>query len=175
LGEALARGRRHGVNFLRAYRLPEYAGQVLDRFQTSIQVGTMAQRFDRINRDLDANKSGRTSQREQDGSEVGSLELGLTLIARRNSFIHPRRRRRALWCAHRSGMAAAHGLGDQPRHRRLDLRARVAGLVYAKGSTNSPRRSAGASKTGTLAHSAQPFSHSWKWSAIQRSRWQVTG
>jgi len=56
-------------------------------------VNVFHRRIDRIERDLDANETAqRTSQREQDGSEIRSLELerliaqGLTLIERRNSF-----------------------------------------------------------------------------------------
>jgi YspA, cpYpsA-related SLOG family len=56
-------------------------------------VNVFHRRIDWIERDLDANETAqRSSQREQDGSEVRSLELerlvaqGLTLIERRNSF-----------------------------------------------------------------------------------------
>jgi hypothetical protein len=56
-------------------------------------VNVFHRRIDRIERDLDDNeRAQRTGQREQDGSEVRSLELerlvaqGLTLIERRNSF-----------------------------------------------------------------------------------------
>jgi hypothetical protein len=56
-------------------------------------VNVFHRRIDRIERDLDANESAqRMGQREQDGSEVRSVELerlvaqGLTLIERRNSF-----------------------------------------------------------------------------------------
>jgi hypothetical protein len=56
-------------------------------------VNVFHRRIDRIERDLDANESAqRSGQREQDGSEVRSVELerlvaqGLTLIERRNSF-----------------------------------------------------------------------------------------
>ena len=56
-------------------------------------VNLFHRRIDRIERALDANESDqRRSQREQDGSEVRSVELerliahGLTLIERRNSF-----------------------------------------------------------------------------------------
>jgi len=56
-------------------------------------VNVFHRRIDRIERDLDANEGAqRTGQREQDGSEVRSVELerlvaqGLTLIERRNSF-----------------------------------------------------------------------------------------
>ncbi|HEY1246221.1 MAG TPA: DUF2493 domain-containing protein [Hyphomicrobiaceae bacterium] len=56
-------------------------------------VNVFHRRIDRLERDLDDNeRAQRTGQREQDGSEVRSLELerlvaqGLTLIERRNSF-----------------------------------------------------------------------------------------
>jgi hypothetical protein len=56
-------------------------------------VNVFHRRIDRIERDLDDNeRAQRTGQREQDGSEVRSVELerlvaqGLTLIERRNSF-----------------------------------------------------------------------------------------
>ncbi len=56
-------------------------------------VNVFHRRIDRIERDLDANEAAqRSSQREQDGSEIRSVELerligeGLTLIERRNSF-----------------------------------------------------------------------------------------
>jgi hypothetical protein len=56
-------------------------------------VNVFHRRIDRIERDLDANENAqRLGQREQDGSEVRSVELerlvaqGLTLIERRNSF-----------------------------------------------------------------------------------------
>ena len=56
-------------------------------------VNVFHRRIDRIERDLDENeRAQRTGQREQDGSEVRSVELerlvaqGLTLIERRNSF-----------------------------------------------------------------------------------------
>ena len=56
-------------------------------------VNVFHRRINRIERDLDANESAqRMGQREQDGSEVRSVELerlvaqGLTLIERRNSF-----------------------------------------------------------------------------------------
>ena len=56
-------------------------------------VNVFHRRIDRIERDLDENeRAQRMGQREQDGSEVRSVELerlvaqGLTLIERRNSF-----------------------------------------------------------------------------------------
>src|SRR5512145_1305960 len=56
-------------------------------------VNVFHRRIDRLERDLDANETAqRASQRDQDGSEIRSLELerlvaqGLTLIERRNSF-----------------------------------------------------------------------------------------
>ena len=56
-------------------------------------VNVFHRRIDRIEQELDKNETAqRTSQREQDGSEVRSVELerlireGLTLIERRNSF-----------------------------------------------------------------------------------------
>jgi hypothetical protein len=56
-------------------------------------VNVFHRRIDRIERDLDANEAAqRMGQKEQDGSEVKSVELerlvaqGLTLIERRNSF-----------------------------------------------------------------------------------------
>lgn len=56
-------------------------------------VNIFHRRIDRIERELDTNETAqRASQREQDGSEVRSVELekliaeGLTLIERRNSF-----------------------------------------------------------------------------------------
>jgi len=56
-------------------------------------VSVFHRRIDRIERDLDANETAqRSSQRDQDGSEIRSVELerlmaqGLTLIERRNSF-----------------------------------------------------------------------------------------
>ena len=56
-------------------------------------VNVFHRRIDRIERDLDTNETAqRSSQREQDGSEIRSVELerliaqGLTLIERRNSF-----------------------------------------------------------------------------------------
>ena len=56
-------------------------------------VNVLHRRIDRIEQELDKNETAqRTSQREQDGSEVRSVELerligeGLTLIERRNSF-----------------------------------------------------------------------------------------
>lgn len=56
-------------------------------------VNVFHRRIDRLERDLDANETAqRSSQHEQDGSEVRSLDLerlvsqGLTLIERRNSF-----------------------------------------------------------------------------------------
>ena len=81
-------------------------------------------RIDRIERDLDANETAqRSSQREQDGSEIRSLELerliaqGLTLIERRNSFEFLRDAAAELFGIHtRSGVAAAHRLDGQPRH-----------------------------------------------------------
>ena len=56
-------------------------------------VNLFHRRIERIERELDANECAqRRSQREQDGSEIRSVELerliaqGLTLIERRNSF-----------------------------------------------------------------------------------------
>ena len=90
----------------------------------------------RIERELDVNEQAqRRSQREQDGSEVRSVELerltaeGITLIERRNAMrVLPRRRPPNTFArAHRIAMASAHRLDGQPSRadRRDDRQPRL--------------------------------------------------
>jgi hypothetical protein len=87
-------------------------------------VNVFHRRIDRIERDLDANESAqRMGQREQDGSEVRSVELerlvaqGLTLIERRNSFEFIRDAAAELYGIH-TGQAwrPRTGLDGEPGH-----------------------------------------------------------
>ena len=86
-------------------------------------VNVFHRRIDRIERDLDANETAqRSSQREQDGSEVRSVELERLIGARADPDRAAQQlrvlrdtRRRALRHSHRPGVAAAHGLDGQPR------------------------------------------------------------
>ena len=79
---------------------------------------------DRIERELDDNEQAqRRSQKEQDGSEIRSVELerltaeGMTLIERRNSLgVLPRPGRRPVRAPHRLGLAAARRIDGQPSH-----------------------------------------------------------
>ena len=78
--------------------------------------------IDRIERELDDNElAQQRSQREQDGSEVKSVELerltaeGQTLIERRNAFELMRDQAADQFeQPHPFGLAAAHGLEGQP-------------------------------------------------------------
>ena len=78
----------------------------------------------RVDRQLDDNEQAqKRSQREQDGSEVRSVELerliaeGITLVERRNAYELMRdSRRRALRDAPRPDLASARGLAGQPPH-----------------------------------------------------------
>lgn len=74
-------------------------------------VNVFHRRIDRIERELDRNETAqRTSQRDQDGSEVRSVELerliaeGQTLIERRNSFEFMRDRAADLFSIHTGSM-----------------------------------------------------------------------
>lgn len=77
---------------------------------------------ERIQRELQRNEDAqRSGQREQDGSEIKSVELerhiveGITLLERRNAFEFMRDYGRPLRGADRIDVATAHRLQGQPR------------------------------------------------------------
>ncbi len=78
---------------------------------------------DRVERELDSNEQAqRRSQKDQDGSEIRSVELerllaeGTTLIERRNAFEAMRRRRRAFRDPHRLRLAPPHRIEGESPH-----------------------------------------------------------
>ena len=104
-------------------------------------VNVFHRRIDRIERDLDANETRQhASQREQDGSEVRSLELerliaqGLTLIERRNSFEFLRDTAAELYSAH-TGQVWRSRTGSVVNHATL-----TAAVIDSREFINARRR-----------------------------------
>jgi hypothetical protein len=105
-------------------------------------VNVFHRRIDRIERDLDANETAqRASQREQDGSEIRSLELehligeGLALIERRNSFEFLRDTAAELYGVH-TGQAWRSRTGSIVNHTTL-----TAAMIDSREFINARRRS----------------------------------
>jgi hypothetical protein len=104
-------------------------------------VNVFHRRIDRLERDLDANETAqRSSQRDQDGSEIRSLELerlvaqGLTLIERRNSFEFIRDTAADLYGLHT-------GQAWRPRTGSMVNRARLtAAMIDSRDFLNARRR-----------------------------------
>jgi hypothetical protein len=104
-------------------------------------VNVFHRRIDRLERDLDANETAqRSSQREQDGSEIRSLELerriaqGLTLIERRNSFEFLRDAAGELYGLH-TGQAWRPRTGSMVNHATL-----TAAMIDSREFINARRR-----------------------------------
>ncbi len=104
-------------------------------------VNLFHRRIDRIERELDANETAqRASQRDQDGSEVRSLELerliaqGLTLIERRNSFEFIRDTAAELYGLH-TGQAWRPRTGSIVNHATL-----TAAMIDSREFINARRR-----------------------------------
>jgi len=104
-------------------------------------VNVFHRRIDRLERDLDANETAqRSSQHEQDGSEIRSLELerriaqGLTLIERRNSFEFLRDAAAELYGLH-TGQAWRPRTGSMVNHARL-----TAAMIDSREFINARRR-----------------------------------
>jgi hypothetical protein len=126
-------------------------------------VNVFHRRIDRIERDLDDNeRAQRSGQREQDGSEVRSVELerlvaqGLTLIERRNSFEFLRDAAAELYGVH-TGQAWRPTSPTRPRRwaSRFSTAARRAAR---KRSSRGPPRPGTRRKT-PLALQAIPARH----------------
>jgi hypothetical protein len=104
-------------------------------------VNLFHRRIEKIERDLDANETAqRESQREQDGSEVRSLELerliaqGLALIERRNSFEFLRESAAELYSVH-TGQVWRPRAGSIVNHRTL-----TAAMIDSREFINARRR-----------------------------------
>ena len=104
-------------------------------------VNVFHRRIDRIERELDANETAqRSSQREQDGSEIRSLELerliaqGLTLIERRNSFEFLRDTAAELYGIH-TGQVWRPRTGSMVNHTTL-----TAAMIDSREFINARRR-----------------------------------
>ena len=104
-------------------------------------VNVFHRRIDRIERDLDVNETAqRSSQREQDGSEIRSLGLerliaqGLTLIERRNSFEFLRDTAAELYGIH-TGQAWRSRTGSIVNHTTL-----TAAMIDSREFINARRR-----------------------------------
>ncbi|MGE0853840.1 MAG: DUF2493 domain-containing protein [Hyphomicrobiaceae bacterium] len=104
-------------------------------------VNVFHRRIDRIERELDGNETAqRTSQRDQDGSEVRSLALerliaqGLTLIERRNSFEFLRDTAAELFCLH-TGQVWRPRAGSIVNHTAL-----TAAVIDSREFINARRR-----------------------------------
>ena len=99
----------------------------------------------RLERDLDANEQAqRRSQRDQDGSEIRSLELERLLVAGPGAHRTPRRlrgharpRRRSLPGPHRLGLAS-HRPGSKVNHRALTS-AMIDSRDFPRGEAAQPR------------------------------------
>ena len=104
-------------------------------------VNVYHRRLDRIGRDLDDNEQAqRRAQREQDGSEVKSVELerlitqGLTLVERRNAFEFFRDHAAELFETHT-------GSGWRPRSGSMvNHRALTAAMIDSRDFINASRR-----------------------------------
>jgi len=104
-------------------------------------VNVFHRRIERIERELDGNETAqRSSQRDQDGSEIRSLELerliaqGLTLIERRNSFEFLRDTGAELYDVH-TGQAWRSRAGSIVNHATL-----TAAMVDSREFINARRR-----------------------------------
>jgi len=104
-------------------------------------VNLFHRRIEKIERDLDGNETAqRESQREQDGSEVRSLELehliaqGLALIERRNSFEFLRESPAELYSVHTGQVWRPH-TGSIVNHRTL-----TAAMIDSREFINARRR-----------------------------------
>ncbi|WP_137390351.1 DUF2493 domain-containing protein [Rhodoligotrophos defluvii] len=104
-------------------------------------VNLFHRKIDRVQRDLDDNEDAqRRSQREQDGSEVRSVELerliaqGLTLIERRNTFEFLRDHAAELF-ERRTGSAWKPMSGSKVNHRAL-----TAAVIDSRDFINAKRR-----------------------------------
>jgi len=104
-------------------------------------VNVFHRRIERIERELDGNETAqRSSQRDQDGSEIRSLELerliaqGLTLIERRNSFEFLRDTAAELYDVH-TGQAWRSRAGSIVNHATL-----TAAMVDSREFINARRR-----------------------------------
>ena len=104
-------------------------------------VNVFHRRIDRIERELDTNETAqRTSQRDQDGSEIRSLALerliaqGLTLIERRNSFEFLRDAAAELYGVH-TGQAWRPRAGSIVNHTAL-----TAAVIDSREFINARRR-----------------------------------
>jgi len=104
-------------------------------------VNVFHRRIDRLERDLDANETAqRASQRDQDGSEIRSLELerlvaqGLTLIERRNSFEFLRDAAAELYGTH-TGQVWRPRAGSMVNHTTL-----TAAMIDSREFINARRR-----------------------------------